>query len=274
MKHNQMSLPKSFSLLRRLLSTGQQAFTLREVYEILPSQQPNVVRDQLSDMVQKGLLIRLKGGSYHIIPFDQSNPQYLPNWHLVGAALAAPHSYYIGFYSALDLHGLITQPSLVEQVVTMHRILPKKRTIKNVRFDFITFSEKHFFGFGKHWISDSDQVFLSDIEKTLIDSLYRPKYSGGIVEIAKALDRAKSKIDVPRLARYLEEFCVQAVRKRLGFLLDRMSLFPELQAEILSRRSLAYTPLDTSLPNQGRHDAKWRILDNADVGSVLEALLT
>ena len=46
--------------------------------------------------------------------------------------------HYIGFYSALNIHGLITQPAKTEQVVTWGRVKPRDQQVKNVRFEFIT----------------------------------------------------------------------------------------------------------------------------------------
>jgi len=96
------------------------------------------VRKLLSDMTKRGLIMRIKDGLYHRIPYEQQPDQYFPNWHLTAEAIAQPKEHYIGFYSALNIHGLITQPAKTEQVVTWGRVKPRDQQVKNVRFEFIT----------------------------------------------------------------------------------------------------------------------------------------
>ena len=46
----------------------------------------------------------------------------MPGGHLLAEPLSGGGRYYIGYYSALQIHGLITQPSLKEQVVREKRL--------------------------------------------------------------------------------------------------------------------------------------------------------
>src|SRR5690606_3687274 len=102
---------------------------------------------------------------------EQKAGSYFPNWHLAAEAIVQPKEYYIGFYSAMDVHGLITQPSLSEQIVTKEQMKPKNQQVENVRFEFIALGEPRFFGYKKYWIDDFHKVNCSDLEKTFIDGL-------------------------------------------------------------------------------------------------------
>ena len=124
-------------------------------------------------MVKRGLLLRIKDGLYNIIPYEKDTENYLPNWNLTAKAIVNPGNNYFGFYSALDIYGLITQPALTEQVVTEKQIVPKYRNLKNVKFEFITMG-KRFFGYNKTWIDDFSKVNCSELEKTILDCLYMP----------------------------------------------------------------------------------------------------
>ena len=86
-------------------------------------------------------------------------------------------SYYIGYYSALQILDLITQPSLKEQIVVSKQIRPSVLNIKNIPFQFIYHNENHFFGYRKTWIDSYNTVICSDIEKTIIDCLFNPGYA-------------------------------------------------------------------------------------------------
>lgn len=242
--------------------------------KILSPGEPDAVRKLLADMTNRELLLRIKDGLYHIIPYEKNSKEYFPNWHLTAEAIVHPQNYYISFYSALDIHGLITQPSLSEQVVTEKQVVPKIQKVRIVKVEFITFSKNRFFGYEKTWIDDFNKVNCSDLEKTFIDCLYKPNYAGGISEIIKAIYKSRDKIKTDRIIEYLERFDAQVVYKRLGFLLQHLDILKELRMEIQSRLTSSYTLLDPSLTKKGKHYSGWKIVDNIDIKSTLKSIET
>lgn len=58
----------------------------------------------------------------------------------------------------------------------------------------------------KHPINFSKKIQVTNIERSLIDTVVRPKYSGGVSEILEAYTRAKSKLKIKRLVEYLDKF--------------------------------------------------------------------
>ena len=265
---------RSSDFLNALISRKKDFFTLKEAAQILSGKHNATIRKLLSDMAKRGLIMRIKDGLYHRIPYEQQPDQYFPNWHLTAEALAQPKEYYIGFYSALDIHGLITQPSMVEQVVTWERVKPKIQQVKSVRFEFISLSKNRFFGYKKQWIDDFHKVNCSDLEKTFLDCLYKPDYAGGITEITKALYKSKEKLQSAKFQDYLEKFNTQAVYKRLGFIIGELDLFPELQNFITGKITSSYAPMDPSVEKQGQYSSKWGIIDNIDFKTVLDSIKT
>jgi predicted transcriptional regulator of viral defense system len=264
---------RSSELLNPLLQNDKSFFNLKEAMEILSNSNPAAVRRLLSDMTKRGLLLRIKDGLYTIIPYEKDPGNYLPNWHLVAEALVQPQNYYIGFYSALDLYGLITQPALTEQVVTEKQIVPKFRIIKKVKFEFITMG-KRFFGYNKIWIDNFNKVYCSDIEKTILDCLYMPGEANGISGIVNSLSRITGKINPEKLLPYLDKFDSQAVYKRLGFILQNMDVLKDLRAEISKKISSSYILLDPSLPKSGKYNSEWKIIDNIVIHSALQSVMT
>ena len=136
---------QSNNLLSYFLDSNQQCFTNIEAAKALPDVSEGAVRELLSDMVRRGLLMRVKQGLYYIIPFDQSPEIFMPDWHLLAGKLTNGNKHYIGYYSALQVHQLITQPSLTELIVVDHQIKPAVIKIKGITFQFIYHNEKHFF---------------------------------------------------------------------------------------------------------------------------------
>jgi len=123
MKHKNISY-QSNNLLAFFLDKGKPCFTFPEVLEALQGIAPNTARQLLSHMAKRGLLMRIKNGLYYIIPFDQDPETFMPDWHLLASPLTKGYEYYVGYYSALQLHQLITQPSLTEMIVTNHQLKP------------------------------------------------------------------------------------------------------------------------------------------------------
>lgn len=273
MKHKTISY-QSAKLLEYLNQQNKKIFTIADALAILNDSNEGTIRELLRSMAVRGLLLRIKSGLYSIIPYESNHLSYYPNWHLTAQAIAQPKEYYIGFYSALDIHGLITQPSLIEQVVVIDRIQPNKQTIRNVQFEFITFNKNHFFGYKKQWIDDFNQVLCSDLEKTIIDCLYIPRYAGGITEIIKAIYKARNRINTNKLNEYLQRFKTQVVYKRLGYILQNLDLFEIFRKDLTNKITDAYAPLDPLLPKEGSHNSIWRILDNTDIKSVIQSIKT
>lgn len=265
---------RSSELIRTLIEKDKHFFSLNDATKILKTREPSTVRKLLSDMTKRDLLMRIKGGLYHLIPYEKSSEEYFPNWHLTAEALAFPKKYYIGFYSALEIHNLITQPSFTEQIVTEKQFQSKIQMVNNVKFEFITLSNTKFFGYDKVWIDDFNKVNCSNIEKTIIDCLYKPNYAGGISEIAKAIYKCREQINSEKTIEYLERFNTQSVYKRLGFILQNLNILNELCVEIKSKISNSNTLLDPTLPLNGKHYSRWKILDNVDINLILKSIET
>lgn len=263
---------KSSKLIRGLYSEGKEFFNVSDAANILKDNSIGSVGELINSMIRRGLVMRISAGLYNLIPYELEPDRYFPNWHLTGKELVRNKEYYIGFYSAMDIHGLVTQPSMTEQVVTNKQITPNHKIIKNVKFEFIFLNKKHFFGFSDTWIDNFNKVKCSDPEKTIIDCLYRPQYASGIGEIVKAIYKMKDKLDQDKMICYLESFGSQSVNKRFGFILHRLDIFYSLRKYLEAVITEFYTPLDPSLPKTGKHHSKWKVQDNAGIDEIMDSI--
>ena len=126
----------------------------------------------------------------------------------------------------------------------------------------------------KAWIDSFHKVPCSDLEKTFIDCLFKPEYAGGIVEVGKALYKAKTKIDYSRLLEYCRQFESQAVIKRLGFLMELLGIDNPVVEELQNLKTNSYVVLDTELPKEGKRTSRWNIQQNLDSETIQSAILT
>lgn len=264
----------SNKLISLFMEQGQTCFDIAEVYNKYPNTSKGTIRELLRNLTNRGKISRLKQGLYVIIPLGKTNSTYLPDWHQLTKYLVESADYYIGYYSALQIHNLITQPSLKQQIVVSKQQKKSKLKIKRIEFQFIYHNKDHFFGSKKIWINQFEKVLCSDLEKTIVDCLFKPEYAGGIVEIAKAIFESKNKLEFGKLLNYSIQFQSQSVIKRLGYLLELLNIQTDIINSLLTLRSSSYATLDTELPKEGKRISRWKILKNIDEDTIISALYT
>ncbi len=265
---------QSNELLSYFNEHNQACFDFTLAQKALPNSKVGAIRELLSDMTKRGLLMRLKDGIYHIIPYEANAEIFMPDWHLIAEHIVNDAQHYIGYYSALQIHNLITQPSLKEQIVVSKQLRPSEIKIKEVPFQFIYHNEKHFFGAKKMWIDSFNKVLCSDLEKTFIDCLFKPDYAGGIVEVARAIYISKDKIKYDTLLEYAKRFDSQAVIKRLGFLLELLEINTHIIDELQKLKTISNIVLDTELPRTGKRNSRWSIQQNLETETIKSAIYT
>ncbi len=265
---------QSNQILTYFSQMDKDCFVYTDAINALPQSSNSALKELLSDMVKRGLLMRFKKGLYYIIPFEKDAKSFMPDWHIIAGHLVKGVKHYIGYYSALQIHNLITQPSLKEQIVVSKQIRPSTIKIKNVDFQYIYHNENHFFGSKKIWIDSFNKVLCSDLEKTFIDCLFKPDYAGGIVEVARAIYTSKDKIKFDRLLEYAEKFKSQAVVKRLGILLEILEIETDIISKLNKLKTASYVLLDTELPKSGKMISRWSIQQNLETESIKSAIYT
>jgi len=260
------------ALLDNLFEDKKVCFGIDTAYKILSNSSRDAVKRLLCDMTKRGLLMRIKEGLYYVIPYEQDPKKFMPDWHFLSQYLVGDAEYYIGYFSALQIHSLTTQPNLKEQIVVNKQIKPSSLIVKEIPFQFIFHNEKHFFGNKKTWIDSFNRVQCSNLEKTFIDCLFKPEYAGGITEIAKAIYKVKDKIDYSTILQYAKQFDSQAVIKRLGFLLDLLEIEHYAIEELQKLRTNSVVVLEPSHPKEGKNISRWAIQQNIDTKSILSSI--
>lgn len=89
MKYKNIS-SQSAKLLAYFNEKEQTFFSLSDAQTVFSEtkQPPGTVRELMSGMIKRGLLLRIKEGLYHIIPYEKNHNCYFPNWHLVCRAIS------------------------------------------------------------------------------------------------------------------------------------------------------------------------------------------
>ncbi|MDD1702011.1 MAG: hypothetical protein LUQ31_03405 [Methanoregula sp.] len=209
----------------------------------------------LSRMEEKGFIERIEKGKYLIIPLGSEKGKYTLHEFVIASYLVEPFA--ISYWSALHHYGFTEQIPGTVFVQTPARKKKSRIEIFGVNYQIVRVKEEKFFGVRKEWIEETP-ISITDKEKTIIDCLDKPHYSGGIIEVAKALKTGS--LDYNRLTNYARKINNFAVIRRLGYLCEQM----DIPLTLPHPPSKKYLLLDPTMPAKGKNDPKWRLIINND----------
>lgn len=233
-------------------------FTIDDAKEISGIDK-KILKVILLRLEKRGWIERIEKGKYMIIPLGSKKGEYTLNEFLIGSLLVQPCI--ISYWSALNYYGFTEQIPSTVFIQTTSRKKKQEIEIFGVRYKIIRVNREKIFGIEKTWIEE-EQITITDKEKTIIDCLDKPKYCGGIIEVAKAL---KTRDYNPnKLVNYAERIGNSGVIRRLGYLNDLFSL----QMDISGIKTRNYLLLDPTMPKKGETNAKWRLIINTDLRGI------
>ena len=280
-----MSSQLKWSIIKRFLSKNSFGFSFQDVVRDFPGKDPSHLARTLTDMVGKGMLSKITRDTYLIIP-PQADPEtYVPDKFQLVKYIMRNKEYYIGFGSALKIHGLTllinettshSEARLFEDrdyVVTNKQMKPAIRTFRGITYQFIKHHTTRFFGFESMWINQFEQVMVSDLEKTIVDSVTYPKFCGGIGEVGKALFLSKNRIDQDKLLYYLARHMNKSAKKRFLFLTDLLDLDWTTEHErMMKELGTGISLLDSAGLDQGLIRRKFGLKINVDLNELKNKL--
>jgi len=255
--------PVSAKLISSLYELGKMIFTVKDI-ENITGLKSNAAKKLRYDLIKRNVIARLKPGKYIIIPQELGeNIDYIGNWYVVAREVVKSPDYYISHYSAMDIHNMVTHPITKISITTPTQEHKKQRIVGNTTFEFIYISEKNIWGVKNIWITKSEQVRVSDVERTILDCLYQPKYCGGVMEIVKGMWIQKEKIDYEVLFNYALKYNKIVVIKRLGYILESLGLqgskyLNRLQMKLNNR----YYKFDPLLTSEVTYKNSWKLIAN------------
>jgi len=209
----------------------------------------------LSRLENQGFIERIEKGKYLIIPLSGEKGKYTLHEFVIGSYLVKPYA--ISYWSALHFYGFTEQIPSTVFVQTTARKKKSLLEIFGVKYRIVRVKQEKFYGLRKEWIEETP-VNITDKEKTIIDCLDKPKYAGGIIEVAKALKTGS--LNYQQLNTYALQIDNYSVVRRLGYLCERM----DIDLGLPPPKSKKYLLLDPRMPSKGFNDPKWRLVINLD----------
>lgn len=277
--------PKAAQLIAELYEQSRPVFNLEEARKITGLHEKSA-RNFLASLIRRGVVTRLRPGLYNLVPFELGHEsQYMSDPFIIARELVKlsyrvkfqkayqQSPYYLSHASAMQIHQMVTQPSLV--IVTSTTRAIKNQDILGMEFRFVHCKPKDFFGVEESWVTKTEKITVSDLERTIIDGLKQPEYCGGLTEVAKGLWIKREAVEVHKLVKYALKLNIGAVIRRLGFLLELYEFHatPEIQ-KLRGHLTATYMLLDPSLLREGKFMAKWRLRLNVSPEELLNVTRT
>ncbi len=260
-------------LVAELHERGSTMFSNSDVEEIT-GLGPKSSRNFAASLVHRGVATRLKPGLFILVPFELGRArEFLGDPLIIARELAGGEDYYISHASAMEVHQMVTQPQLVVFASTPRAIRP--RVVLGAEFRFVRCKSEHLFGITDHWVTKTERVRISDLERTVVDGLKQTEHCGGLTEVAKGLWMRKADLDAGKVVDYALRLGVGAVIRRLGFLLELFGVGAAREIKRLrDRLTRSYAPLDPLLPAEGKYLARWRLRLNVEPEEILSVVRT
>lgn len=247
--------PRETHLLLELEARKSDLFTIRDARGILGIRE---IAPMLHRLRRKGRVVEVRKGRYLLVPAmagvegGWSESIYRVVDVVVGG------DYYVGFWSAMNYWGMTEQIPRVVHVVSSRRRRPFEFQGQRVRF--VTLRPERVFGATAERLTRGT-FRISDRERTLVDGLLEPRYCGGIAEVAKALWAARGDVNWRRVESYAHRIAVDAVLRRLGYLLRLLRIDVRIRRKTFS----GFRWLDPSAPRETLgYSKEWGLILNVD----------
>ncbi|HOR54061.1 MAG TPA: type IV toxin-antitoxin system AbiEi family antitoxin domain-containing protein [Synergistales bacterium] len=227
----------------------------------------------LSFLTRDGWITRLKRGLYARIGALSGDVQL--HSFAIATNLVVPSA--ISNWSALHHYGLTGQvPRIITSITPKNVVTPSMRRdsptgkdfqrhgwlVDGVRFQYKRVSKEHFFGIERIWIDQYSRIPITDRERTVLELFVSPKSFGGMGEVLGIMEEHLFSLEIEKLTGYALRYGKIAPAKRLGWLLERLSVPERVLDPLLAIPATGYHLLDPAGRQEGVFDRRWNIRVN------------
>ncbi|MFC1546384.1 type IV toxin-antitoxin system AbiEi family antitoxin [bacterium] len=168
--------------------------------------------------------------------------------------------YYIGYFTMYNYWGFTDQ--IPQTIYVLNLTKNDKKKIGNIKYEALRIDKKKYFGIKKIKI-ESEEICISDKERTLVDFIYNP--IGSIDNVEQVLKDNLGKIDIEKFIKYLKRFPIVSVRKRAGYFLEKIGCKKKYLDDLknIIGNKLTYVVLDPMKKSRkGKINKEWQIIVN------------
>lgn len=257
-------------LYRHLAGEGHRVFTTAKARELAPQVgiSESYLLECLHHLQRDRWIVPLRRGLYAL----SSTTPGVHDAHEFEIAMALVSPAAISHWSAIRHHGLTEQvPRTVFVLTTTEALVPRDRSsesasslrgcrVGGVTYRFAQVRPKRFFGASRVWVGDA-RVWVTDLERTLLDGLNKPRYCGDFGEVLHAFQLGAEQLDVERIAAYASRMST-VTSKRLGWALERSGISGPVVDGLSDIPLRGSHKLDPSGPSAGPINRRWMLREN------------
>jgi len=214
----------------------------------------------LDKLTRKGRLIQIERGKYIVVPIKAPNQLWAPNEFVIAKFWMGEVPYYIGYFTMYNYWGFTEQ--IPQTIFVLNTKRSYTKLIGNIRYKAVKIDEKKYYGIKEIKI-DEEIVCISDRERTLVDFMYNPL--GSFKNVKKVLKDNLDKININKFIRYLTLFPIASIRKRAGYILEKLNC-ESLQLDKIKdsiTHDNTFIVLNPSYHSRkGKINKDWRIIVN------------
>ena len=205
-------------LLDEFVSDGLTQFTSADAAAHL-GRSAAATGNLLARLVRDGLLDRVRRGHYAIRQLGTlGTTAAAENVLLSVAAGFGDVRHRVGYRTALDQLDLLAHPSRSIQVALAKPT--RSETLSGRRLTIVQEPEAAL----EVGAKKQDGVFISNLERSLLDAAARPELVGGIAVLAEALGASSKDVDADRLTSYARVLSWGPALRRIGSLADTLHI--------------------------------------------------
>lgn len=148
----------------------------------------------------------------------------------------------------------------------LNRAFNNKQRVSNNYVDFndsrillINGKQSKNLGVFETYNEEGELLRITNIERTLIDIIVRPVYSGGVIEIIKAFEAAKERVSINKLLSYLRQLnYMYPYHQALGFYLTKTG-YKESQIQLVKDINIEYDFYLDYQMKEPAYSKEWRL---------------
>lgn len=256
--------PRETKLIMGLEKADKTIFTIEDAKEILGEQGSNV-KKVIYRLKKKNRISSIERGKYILSP-ARAGIEGFWSEHVYNIVPSILDKYYISYWSALNYWEMTDQ--LPKTTYVACKRSKDSIEVKGQKIKFVRLDPKKFYGYTGE--SMNDQPFnIATKEKTIVDSLDKLEYSGGVKTLSKALESKGAEINLKRLVETVNRFPNQSVKRRLGYLLDNLDFLTTRLERSLKEDFQGYRWLDyTEGKQKFEYDKEWGLKVNLKASDI------
>ena len=263
-----MKKQKHFSFdkyLQKVRSKGRYSITLSELQENTNLSYKAIQQTIFRAKTNKKIA-QIRQGFYVIIPPEYSNSGILPVYLYINDLMQfIKRDYYLGLFSAANLHGAGHQQAMNTQLIIEY---PSLRKIKNDKLEIAFFTKNKW---TKNDIiekkTDTGYINVSSPELTVLDLIYYHKRIGGISRTLSIIEELAEEINPQKLYETAQGFKNNTTIQRLGFLFDEIfneTTLANSLYKLIENKTTNKALLSSLSQDKGKINKKWNIVINID----------